>query len=103
HGLDLGALLVETARVPGVERVRLSSVEVIHVRDSLLDALRTDARVCPHLHVRMQPGDDAVLSAMGRHYTAEQYLETIRTLRGAVPHVSVTTDVIVGFPNEDEA
>ena len=51
----------------------------------------------------MQSGDDAVLSAMGRHYTAEEYLETIRSLRAAVPHVSVTADVIVGFPNEDQA
>jgi threonylcarbamoyladenosine tRNA methylthiotransferase MtaB len=51
----------------------------------------------------MQSGDDAVLAAMGRHYTAEEYLDTIRSLRAAVPHVSVTTDVIVGFPNEDEA
>jgi threonylcarbamoyladenosine tRNA methylthiotransferase MtaB len=103
HGLDLGELLLEAANVPGVERVRLSSVEVIHVKDSLLDALRGGEKVCPHLHVPMQSGDDAVLAAMGRHYTAEEYLDTIRSLRAAVPHVSVTTDVIVGFPNEDEA
>jgi threonylcarbamoyladenosine tRNA methylthiotransferase MtaB len=50
----------------------------------------------------MQSGDDGVLSAMGRHYTAGEYLEAIRTLRAAVPHVNVTADVIVGFPNEDE-
>jgi threonylcarbamoyladenosine tRNA methylthiotransferase MtaB len=103
HGLDLGGLLVEAAHVPGVERVRLSSVEVIHVKDSLMDALRSEPKVCPHLHVPMQSGDDAVLSAMGRHYTAEEYLDTIRALRAAVPHVSVTADVIVGFPNEDQA
>jgi threonylcarbamoyladenosine tRNA methylthiotransferase MtaB len=103
HGLELGELLVEAANVPGVERVRLSSVEVIHVKDSLIDALREHPNVCPHLHVPMQSGDDAVLAAMGRHYTAEEYLDTIRSLRAAVPHVSVTTDVIVGFPNEDEA
>ena len=103
HGLDLGELLLEAANVPGVERVRLSSVEVIHVKDSLLDALRSEAKVCPHLHVPMQSGDDAVLAAMGRHYTAEEYLDRIRALRAAVPHVSVTTDVIVGFPNEDQS
>jgi len=102
RGLDLGELLVQTARVPGVERVRLSSVEVIHVKDSLIEALREEPKVCPHLHVPMQSGDDAVLAAMGRHYTAEQYLQTIRSLRAAVPSVNVTADVIVGFPNEDE-
>ncbi len=100
--LDLGELLMGAARVPGVERVRISSIEVIHVRDSLLQALREEPKVCPHLHVPLQSGDDRVLEAMGRHYTAEQYLQTIRRLREAVPHINVTTDVIVGFPNEDE-
>jgi threonylcarbamoyladenosine tRNA methylthiotransferase MtaB len=101
-GLELGELMMAVARVPGVERVRLSSVEVIHVKDSLLEALASEAKVCPHLHVPMQSGDDAVLQAMGRHYTAEEYLEAIATLRRAVPHVNVTTDVIVGFPTETE-
>jgi threonylcarbamoyladenosine tRNA methylthiotransferase MtaB len=101
--IDLGELMFETAQVPGVERVRLSSVEVIHVRDSLVDALRAEPKICPHLHVPMQSGDDAVLAAMGRHYTSQDYLETIRALRHALPRVNVTTDVIVGFPNEDGA
>ena len=103
EGLELGELMVAAARVEGVERVRLSSVEVIHVRDSLLEALREEPKVCPHLHVPMQSGDDGVLEAMGRHYTAGEYLEAIATLRAAVPAVNVTTDIIVGFPNEDEA
>jgi threonylcarbamoyladenosine tRNA methylthiotransferase MtaB len=103
QGLELGELMVEVARVPGVQRVRLSSVEVIHVRDSLVRALASEPKVCPHLHIPLQSGDDTVLRAMGRHYTAGEYLETVRELRDAVPHVNVTTDVIVGFPTEDEA
>ena len=103
QGLDLGELLARTARVPGVKRVRLSSVEVIHVKDSLVRALREEEGVCPHLHVPMQSGDDRVLAAMGRHYTAAEYRQAIDALRAAVPHVSVTTDCIVGFPNEDRA
>src|SRR5262249_10462977 len=67
------------------------------------EALRGEPKVCPHLHVPMQSGDDAVLAAMGRHYTGAEYLDTIRALRQHVPHVNVTTDVIVGFPNEDQA
>jgi threonylcarbamoyladenosine tRNA methylthiotransferase MtaB len=102
RGLELGELLLEAAAVPGVERVRLSSVEVIHVKDSLIAALGADPKVCTHLHVPLQSGDDAVLAAMGRHYDAAEYLEAIETLRAAVPEVNVTTDVIVGFPNEDE-
>jgi threonylcarbamoyladenosine tRNA methylthiotransferase MtaB len=102
RGLELGELMIEVARVPGVERVRLSSVEVIHLRGSLLEALAREPKVCPHLHVPLQSGDDAVLAAMGRHYTAEEYLHAIDRLHRAVPEVNVTTDVIVGFPTEDE-
>ncbi len=102
RGLELGELMVEAAGVPGVQRVRLSSVEVIHVKDSLVRALAGEPKVCPHLHVPMQSGDDAVLRAMGRHYTAAEYLEHVAVLRAAVPHVNVTTDVIVGFPTEDD-
>jgi threonylcarbamoyladenosine tRNA methylthiotransferase MtaB len=100
EGLELGELMVEAARVPGVERVRLSSVEVIHVKDSLLAALRDEPKVCPHLHVPLQSGDDDVLRAMGRHYDSAQYLDAIERLRDAVPSVNVTADVIVGFPTE---
>jgi len=102
RGLELGELMVEVAGVAGVERVRLSSVEVIHVKGSLLEALATEPKVCPHLHVPMQSGDDDVLAAMGRHYSAGEYLESIAALRKAVPHLNLTTDVIVGFPTETE-
>jgi threonylcarbamoyladenosine tRNA methylthiotransferase MtaB len=102
RGLELGELMIEVAKVPGVDRVRLSSVEVIHVKESLVWALATEPKVCPHLHIPMQSGDDAVLRAMGRHYTAGEYLENVAALRDALPEVSVTTDVIVGFPTEDE-
>ncbi len=103
RGLELGRLMQEVAHVPGVERVRLSSVEVIHVKDSLLEALAGEPKICPHLHVPMQSGDDGVLRAMGRHYTAAEYLDQIASLRAAVPDINVSTDVIVGFPTEDES
>jgi threonylcarbamoyladenosine tRNA methylthiotransferase MtaB len=102
RGLELGELLGEIAKVPGVERVRLSSVEVIHVKDSLLEALSSEPKVCPHLHIPMQSGDDRVLRDMGRHYTSGEYLEHVDALRAAVPDINITTDVIVGFPSEDE-
>jgi threonylcarbamoyladenosine tRNA methylthiotransferase MtaB len=103
RGLELGELMQEVARAPGVERVRLSSVEVIHVKDSLLSALAHEPKVCPHLHIPLQSGDDGVLAAMGRHYTADEYLAHVRALREAVPEINITTDVIVGFPTEDDA
>jgi threonylcarbamoyladenosine tRNA methylthiotransferase MtaB len=103
RGLELGDLMREVAAVDGVARVRLSSVEVIHVRDSLTDALATEPRICPHLHIPLQSGDDGVLASMGRNYDAAEYLDTVTRLRDRVPHVNVTTDVIVGYPTEDEA
>jgi len=103
RGLELGELMMEVARVPGVERVRLSSVEVIHVKDSLLHALAAEPKICPHLHVPMQSGDDDVLRAMGRHYTADEYAGHLAALRAKVPSVNVTTDVIVGFPTESRS
>jgi threonylcarbamoyladenosine tRNA methylthiotransferase MtaB len=102
EGLELGDLMMAAARVSGVERVRLSSVEVIHVKDSLITALREEPKVCPHLHVPLQSGDDGVLRAMGRHYDSGEYLAAIDAVRAAVPHINVTADVIVGFPTEDE-
>jgi threonylcarbamoyladenosine tRNA methylthiotransferase MtaB len=102
RGLELGDLMREVAAVDGVERVRLSSVEVIHVRDSLVDALAEDERICPHLHVPLQSGADEVLASMGRNYDSAGYLAAVARLRERVPAVNVTTDVIVGYPAEDE-
>jgi threonylcarbamoyladenosine tRNA methylthiotransferase MtaB len=103
RGLELGDLMREVAAVRGVERVRLSSVEVIHVKDSLVCALASEPRICPHLHVPLQSGDDAVLGSMGRSYDSSGYLRAIGQLRAQVPEVNVTTDVIVGYPTEDES
>jgi threonylcarbamoyladenosine tRNA methylthiotransferase MtaB len=103
RGLELGDLMRAVAALEGVERVRLSSVEVIHVKDSLVDALAADERVCPHLHVPLQSGDDGVLASMGRNYDAAGYMRAIERLRERVPHVNLTTDVIVGYPTEDDA
>jgi threonylcarbamoyladenosine tRNA methylthiotransferase MtaB len=103
RGLGLGELMREVARVEGVERVRLSSVEVIHVSESLLEALAGEPKICPHLHIPMQSGDDQVLAEMGRHYDSGEYLERVAAVRRAIPEINITTDVIVGFPTEDDA
>ncbi len=89
----------EAGAVAGLERLRLSSIEVNHVDDALVAALRETAVVSPHLHVPLQSGDDAVLRAMGRRYTVAQYLARLEPLGD----FNLTTDVIVGFPAEDEA
>ncbi|MGH3023511.1 MAG: MiaB/RimO family radical SAM methylthiotransferase [Gaiellaceae bacterium] len=98
-GFDLVRLIREAGATPGLERLRLSSIEVNHLSPALLDAMRETPAVSPHLHVPLQSGDDAVLAAMGRRYTASTYLRRVAGAEG----FNLTTDVIVGFPAEDEA
>ena len=96
--MDLAALVRAVGRTPGLARLRLSSIEVNHVDEKLVDALRDTPVVGRHLHVPLQSGDDGVLHAMGRRYTADTY----RRRLGLVQGFNLTTDVIVGFPGEDE-
>jgi threonylcarbamoyladenosine tRNA methylthiotransferase MtaB len=98
-GYDLARLVREAGAVPGLERLRLSSLEVNHLGPALLEAMRETETVSPHLHVPLQSGDDRVLAAMGRRYTASTYLRRVR----AAAEFNLTTDVIVGFPAEDGA
>jgi tRNA A37 methylthiotransferase MiaB len=100
--MRLADLLLAVAEVPGIERVRLSSIEVNHLGDALLDAL-SHPRVAAHLHVPMQSGDDGVLRAMRRHYSAAAFLARMRRARERVAGVNLTTDAIVGHPAETEA
>lgn len=98
-GTKLPELVREAGRVPGLARLRLSSIEVNHVTGELVAALRETPVVGRHLHVPLQSGDDRVLRAMARRYTAADYLHRIEPLGD----FQLTTDAIVGFPGEDEA
>jgi len=98
-GFDLPRLVREAGATPGLERLRLSSIEINHVDDALISALRETPTVSPHLHVPLQSGDDAVLRAMGRRYTVATYLRRLAPLRD---DFNLTSDVIVGFPTEDD-
>jgi threonylcarbamoyladenosine tRNA methylthiotransferase MtaB len=98
-GFTLARLVRAAGAIDGLERLRLSSIEINHVDAELATALRETPTVAPHLHVPLQSGDDAVLRAMGRRYTVAQYLGRLEPLRD----LNLTTDVIVGFPAEDEA
>jgi len=98
-GYTLARLVREAGATPGLERLRLSSIEVNHVTNDLVAALTETPTVSPHLHVPVQSGDDGVLGGMGRRYTAAQFERRLEPLRS----LNLTTDVIVGFPSEDEA
>ena len=98
-GYDLSRLIRVAGASEGLARLRLSSIEVNHVSESLVAALRETFTVSRHLHVPLQSGDDDVLRAMGRRYNSATYLRRL----SLVHDFNLTTDVIVGFPGEDEA
>jgi threonylcarbamoyladenosine tRNA methylthiotransferase MtaB len=95
---SLPDLVRAAGAVPGLARLRLSSIEVNHVNAALVAALRETPNVARHLHVPLQSGDDEILSAMGRRYDSATYLRRVAPLSD----FNLTTDVIVGFPGEDE-
>jgi threonylcarbamoyladenosine tRNA methylthiotransferase MtaB len=99
-GFDLPRLVREAGATPGLERLRLSSIEINHVDASLVAALRDTPTVTRHLHVPLQSGDDRVLAAMRRRYSTATYLRRLEPLAG---EFNLTSDVIVGFPAEDDA
>ena len=98
-GYALPRLVRDAGATPGLARLRLSSIEINHVSDELVAALRETPAVARHLHVPLQSGDDRVLRAMGRRYDSGTYLRRLEPLND----FNLTTDVIVGFPAEDEA
>jgi threonylcarbamoyladenosine tRNA methylthiotransferase MtaB len=99
-GHTLASLVREAGATPGLERLRLSSIEINHVNEDLVAALRETPAAAKHLHVPLQSGDDGVLRAMRRRYTTATYLRRLEPLRD---EFNLTSDVIVGFPAEDEA
>ena len=101
-GEDLAALVGRLTALPGLARLRLSSIEPRHLTAALLEAL-AHPLVARHLHVPLQSADDAVLAAMGRPYTWRQYRAALAAAREGLPGLAVSTDLIVGFPGEDDA
>jgi threonylcarbamoyladenosine tRNA methylthiotransferase MtaB len=98
-GYSLARLIGEVGETPGLARLRLSSIEVNHVTPELAETLRETPTAARHLHVPLQSGDDRVLRAMGRRYDAATFLRRVEPLAD----FNLTSDVIVGFPDEDEA
>lgn len=89
--------------VPGVQRLRLGSLESVEVEPRLLTLMQEDARFCRHLHLPLQAGCDKTLQAMHRPYTTAKFKTLLADIKTKVPDIAITTDVIVGFPGETEA
>ena len=98
----VGELLLEIAKIPGVERIRLGSLEPYSMSDELIALLKENPLLCPHFHLSLQSGSDTVLKRMNRKYDTAQYYQVVEKLRSAFPNVSFTTDMICGFPGETE-
>ena len=100
---DLTALIKRLLNeVDGLERIRISSIEMTEVTDELIELIASDSRVARHLHIPLQAGSDRVLKAMNRPYTTAEYLARINQIRAVLPNVSISADVIVGFPQETD-
>ncbi|MCF0110267.1 MAG: tRNA (N(6)-L-threonylcarbamoyladenosine(37)-C(2))-methylthiotransferase MtaB [Erysipelotrichaceae bacterium] len=86
--------------IPGLLRLRISSIEMTEVTDEILQLMKENTRIARHLHIPIQTGSDEILKKMNRPYTVEQFRKRVEHIRSMIPDISVSTDVIVGFPEE---
>ncbi|GAB2573025.1 tRNA (N(6)-L-threonylcarbamoyladenosine(37)-C(2))-methylthiotransferase MtaB [Gracilibacillus alcaliphilus] len=89
-------------KVPGLRRIRISSIEASQITDEVIEVLDASEKIVPHLHIPLQSGSDTVLARMRRKYTTEFYKQRVAKIQRALPHLAITSDVIVGFPGETE-
>jgi len=99
---DFAELLRALSDVDGIQRIRFTTSHPKDLSDALIEAMADLPKVCEHIHLAVQSGDNDVLSRMNRRYTRERVLERVSALRAAVPSVAITTDFLVGFPGETE-
>lgn len=102
NGYDLTDLINELSKIDDIKRIRISSIEVTELNDKFLDMLKNNDKVCDHLHIPLQAGSDEILKRMNRKYDLAYYEEKIKKIRSIRPNISISTDIIVGFPYETE-
>jgi len=108
YGQDLGEewnlarLVRELVKIPGLCRLRLSSIEPMEYTPELIESIVSSEKVCPHLHMPLQSGSDRILTRMNRPYTLDEYRDLLERLRQQIPNLAVTTDIIAGFPGETD-
>lgn len=100
--MTFAQLLEEIVKIEGLKRIRFMTSHPKDLSDELIEVMGKYPKICNHLHLPLQSGSTKILKVMNRHYTKEQYLKLVEKLRSAVPDISLTTDIIVGFPGETE-
>lgn len=104
RGMEGNITLVDAVKAvlsrDGLTRLRLGSLESIEISDELITIMQQDDRLCDHLHLPLQAGDDTILKAMNRHYTLAEYRQLINNIKMSIPSIGISTDIIVGFPGE---
>lgn len=102
QGKDLVDLINKLTEIEGLERIRLSSVEITELNDKFMEMLKNNSKFCDHLHIPLQAGSNEILKAMNRKYDLNYFFNKIEEIRSIRPNISITTDIIVGFPTETE-
>ena len=103
EGLTLADVIRRLEAVPGLDRIRISSIEPTTISDELLERMAGPSKLCRYLHVPLQSGDDGILQAMNRRYTAGEYARFIEKAVRTVPDLGLGTDLMVGFPGEADS
>ena len=101
-GKDLVDVITELSKIDGLERIRLSSVEITELNTKFMDMLKNNTKFCNHLHIPLQAGSDEVLKMMNRKYDINYFYKKLEEIRSIRPDISISTDIIVGFPEETE-
>lgn len=99
---DLVDLIRKISTIPELERIRISSIEITELTDRFMEELKVNPKLCDHMHIPLQSGSDKILKYMNRKYDSELYRNKIKELRSIRPDISITTDLIVGFPYETD-
>ena len=99
---DFASLLKDLIKIEGLERLRISSIEITELKDNVLEVIKNSNVLVDHLHIPLQSGSDYILKKMNRKYDVDYFVDKINKIRKIRPNISITTDVIVGFPNETD-
>ncbi len=102
QGYNLVDLIKKITPLEGLKRIRFSSIEIVELDDDFLEQLKENPKICNHLHIPLQSGCDKTLKDMKRRYSVEEFMNRVKKIKKIRPEINLTTDIIVGFPEESD-